>query len=155
MSHLSSLVGLTVQNFVSAAAGMACLVALIRAVARRNFGTISNFRVDLVRSTLYVLLSIAFVFALILVSQGAVQTLDGSHTVPLLQPVTYDRPLMDAAGQPVADAEGRPQTEKVTVTHQILAVGPAATQVISRDIGTSGGGFFNANSAHPFESPTS
>lgn len=154
MSHLTGLLGMTVQNFVSAATGMACLVALIRAFARRSSGTIGNFWVDLVRSTLYILIPIAFVFALILVSQGAVQTLDGSQTVPLLQPVTYERPVTDAAGQPVADAEGRRQTETVTVTQQTLAVGPAATQVISRDVGTSGGGFFNANSAHPFESPT-
>lgn len=154
MSHLSGLVGMTVQNFLSAATGMACLVALIRGLAGRSAGTIGNFWVDLVRSTLYILLPIAFVSSLILVSQGAVQTLDGSRTVPLLQPVTYDRIVTDAAGQPVADAEGRPQTEKVTVTQQILAIGPAATQVISRDVGTSGGGFFNANSAHPFESPT-
>ncbi|WHZ23997.1 MAG: potassium-transporting ATPase A chain [Nitrospira sp.] len=154
MSHLNGLLGMTVQNFAAAATGMACLVALIRGFARRHSESIGNFWVDLVRSTLYILLPIAFVSALILISEGAVQTLDGTRRVTLLQPVAYDRPVTDATGQPVADAAGRPQTEPITIVEQILAVGPAATQVISRDIGTSGGGFFNVNSAHPFESPT-
>lgn len=154
MSYLTNMLGMTVQNFVSAATGMAILVALIRGLARRSSGTIGNFWVDLVRSTLYILLPIALVSSLVLVSQGAVQTLDGYKTMELLQPVVYDRPITDIGGRPVFDGEGQPKIEKVTVTQQILAVGPAATQVISRDLGTSGGGFFNANSAHPFESPT-
>ena len=154
MSYLTNMLGMTVQNFVSAATGMAILIALIRGLARRSRGAIGNFWVDLVRSTLYILLPIALVSSLVLVSQGAVQTLDGYKTMPLLQPVVYDRPMTDIGGRPVLDGEGQPKIEKVTVTQQILAVGPAATQVISRDLGTSGGGFFNANSAHPFESPT-
>ena len=154
MSYLTNMLGMTVQNFVSAATGMAILVALIRGLARRSSGTIGNFWVDLVRSTLYILLPIALVSSLVLVSQGAVQTLDGYKTMELLQPVVYDRPITDIGGRPVFDGEGQPKIEKVTATQQILAVGPAATQVISRDLGTSGGGFFNANSAHPFESPT-
>jgi K+-transporting ATPase ATPase A chain len=154
MSYLTNMLGMTVQNFVAAATGMASLVALIRGLARRSSGTIGNFWVDLVRSTLYILLPLALVSSLLLVSQGAVQTLDGSKTMPLLQPVVYDRPMKDIGGRPVLDGEGSPKTEKVTVTQQVLAVGPAATQVISRDLGAAGGGFFNANSSHPFESPT-
>jgi K+-transporting ATPase ATPase A chain len=132
MAHLTQMLGLTSQNFVSAASGMALLAALIRGFARRGVETVGNFWVDLVRSSLYVLLPLAVVASLILISQGGVQTLDGSRTVLMLQP---------------AGSEGTPR-------QQIIAMGPAATQVISRDIGTSGGGFFNANSAHPYESPT-
>jgi len=154
MSYLTNMLGMTAQNFVSAATGMAILVAFIRGLARRSSGTIGNFWVDLVRTTLYILLPLALVSSLVLVSQGAVQTVDGYKTMPLLQPVIYDRPMTDIGGRPVFDVEGQPKTEKVTATQQVLAVGPAATQVISRDLGTSGGGFFNANSAHPFESPT-
>lgn len=154
MSYLTDMLGMTAQNFISAATGMALLVALIRGLARRHAATIGNFWVDLVRSTLYILLPLAVVFSLVLVSLGAVQTFDGYKVVKLVQPVRYEQPVKDASGKPVLDETGQPKTEKITVTEQMLAVGPAATQVISRDLGTSGGGFFNANSAHPFESPT-
>jgi K+-transporting ATPase ATPase A chain len=154
LSDLTQMIGLTVQNFVSAAAGMAVLVALIRGLARKSAETIGNFWVDLVRTTLYILLPLSFVLSLVLVSQGMVQTFGDYQRVKLLQPVTYDNPVVDAKGQPVLDEQSRPKTEKVTVTDQVLAVGPAASQVAIKQLGTNGGGFFNVNSAHPFENPT-
>jgi potassium-transporting ATPase potassium-binding subunit len=134
MSNLVQMLGLTVQNFVSAAAGMAVLVALIRGLARHTARTIGNFWVDLTRTTLYILLPLSFALALVLVSQGTVQTLAASRTVPLLQRT------VNASGSPV--------------TQQTLALGPAASQIAIKQLGTNGGGFFNANSAHPFENPT-
>jgi len=154
MSYLTQMLGLTVQNFASAATGLAIVIAFIRGLARRSAQTIGNFWVDLVRSTLYILLPISFVLSLILVFQGAVQTFSDYQKVKLLQPVTYDNPVTDANGQPVLDEKGQPKTEKVTATEQVLAVGPAASQVAIKHLGTNGGGFFNANAAHPFESPT-
>ncbi len=146
MSYLTQMIGLTVQNFVSAATGMAILVALIRGLARRTIETLGNFWVDLVRSTLYILLPISLLFSLALVAQGTVQTLDPYKTVALAQPLTYDKPITDADGQPKI----RPER----VLEQILAAGPAASQIAIKQLGTNGGGFFNANSAHPYENPT-
>jgi K+-transporting ATPase ATPase A chain len=154
MSYLTQMLGLTVQNFVSAATGMAVLIALIRGLARKSAETIGNFWVDLVRTTLYILLPLSFIFSIVLVSQGMVQTFSEYTKVKLLQPVTYDQPVTDTNGRPVLDEKGQPKTEKLTVTEQILAVGPAASQVAIKQIGTNGGGFFNVNSAHPFENPT-
>ncbi|MBI3621526.1 MAG: potassium-transporting ATPase subunit KdpA [Nitrospirae bacterium] len=154
MSYLTQMLGLTVQNFVSAATGMAVLVALIRGLARKSAETIGNFWVDLVRTTLYILLPLSVIFSLVLVSQGMVQTFSDYQKVKLLQPVSYDQPVSDASGQPVLDEKGQPKTEKVTVTEQVLALGPAASQVAIKQLGTNGGGFFNVNSAHPFENPT-
>ncbi len=133
MSYLTQMAGLTVQNFVSAATGMAILVALVRALARKQATGIGNFWVDLTRTTLYILLPASFVFALFLVSQGVVQTFSEYHTVSLLQATK------DADGKGIVD--------------QLLALGPAASQIAIKDLGTNGGGFFNANSAHPFENP--
>jgi K+-transporting ATPase ATPase A chain len=154
MSYLTQMLGLTVQNFVSAASGMAILVALIRGLVRRQASSIGNFWVDLTRSTLYILLPLSILFSLILVSQGVVQTLKPYATARLLQPVTYDQPKLDAAGNPVKDAKGESVTEKVTVSEQTIAVGPAASQIAIKQLGTNGGGFFNVNSAHPFENST-
>lgn len=154
MSYLTQMLGLTVQNFVSAATGMAVLVALIRGFARRSAQTIGNFWVDLTRTTLYILLPLSFVLALILVSQGVVQTLSPYAKVSLVQPVEYDEPVTDAKGKPVLDENGRPKTKKSTLTEQVIAVGPAASQIAIKELGTNGGGFFAANSAHPFENPT-
>jgi K+-transporting ATPase ATPase A chain len=134
MSYATQMLGLTVQNFVCAASGIAVLIALVRGLRDANRGTIGNFWVDLVRTTLYVLLPLSLVLALVFVSQGVVQTLSGAHHVALLQP------LKDAAGAPV--------------TEQILAVGPVASQEAIKQLGTNGGGFFGANAAHPFENPT-
>lgn len=134
MSYLSQMLGLVVQNFVSAAMGMAVLVAFIRGIARHTVKTIGNFWVDLTRTTLYILLPLSFVLALVLVSQGVVQTFSPYKAVILLQPTS--------------DADGN------VLTEQVLAVGPAASQIAIKQLGTNGGGFFNVNSAHPFENPT-
>ena len=134
MGYLTQMAGLAVQNFLSAATGMAVLVALIRGFKRRTTQTIGNFWVDLTRTTLYILLPLSFVLALLLVSQGVVQNLSPYQKVPLLQ-ATYD-------------AEGN------AVVEQILPLGPAASQVAIKQLGTNGGGFFNTNSSHPFENPT-
>jgi potassium-transporting ATPase potassium-binding subunit len=134
MSVLTQMVGLTVQNFASAATGMAVLVALIRGLARGTARTIGNFWVDLIRTTLYILLPLSFILALFLVSQGTVQILSASRTVPLLQATQDDQGNV--------------------VREQVLALGPAASQIAIKQLGTNGGGFFNVNSAHPFENPT-
>ena len=154
MSYLTQMLALTVQNFVSAAAGMATLVALIRGFARRSAQTIGNFWVDLVRSTLYILLPLSVVLALGLVSQGVVQTFAPYPKVTVIQPTQYDEPLTGADGKPVVDDKGQPKTKKATLTEQVIAVGPAASQIAIKQLGTNGGGFFNVNSAHPFENPT-
>ena len=154
MSYLTQMLGLTVQNFVSAAAGMATLVALIRGFARRSSQTIGNFWVDLTRTTLYILLPLSFILALILVSQGVVQTFNPSATVAVVQPTQHDEPVTDQDGQPVLDGKGQPKTKKSTLTEQVLAVGPAASQIAIKQLGTNGGGFFNVNSSHPFENAT-
>ncbi|HSB44520.1 MAG TPA: potassium-transporting ATPase subunit KdpA [Nitrospira sp.] len=154
LSYLTQMLGLTVQNFVSAATGMAILVVLIRGLARRSAMTIGNFWTDLVRSTLYILLPLALLLSLLLVSQGVVQTFASYQTVTLLQPASYAKPVMDANGQPVLDEQGQPKTEPATAVEQVLAVGPAASQIAIKQLGTNGGGFFNVNSSHPFENPT-
>jgi K+-transporting ATPase ATPase A chain len=154
MSYLTQMLGLTVQNFVSAASGMAVLVALTRAFIRRNQDTIGNFWVDLTRSTLYILMPLSFLLALALVGQGVVQTFSPYQTVALTEPVSYEQPALGADGQPRIDAEGKPMLEKIEVREQTLALGPAASQIAIKQLGTNGGGFFNVNSAHPFENPT-
>jgi len=154
MSYLTQMFALTVQNFVSAAAGMATVVALIRGFARRSAETIGNFWVDLTRTTLYILLPLSFVLALILVSQGVVQTFKPYATATVVQPSEYDGPITDKDGKPVLDEKGQPKTKKSKLTEQVIAVGPAASQIAIKQLGTNGGGFFNVNSAHPFENPT-
>jgi len=154
MSYLVQMAALAVQNFLSAAAGMAVLVALIRGFARHTTETIGNFWVDMTRSTIYILLPIATVIALLLVSQGVVQNFSAYQTVPTVETITYDNPKMDAAGNPVKDASGNPVTEKATTKEQAIALGPVASQEAIKELGTNGGGFFNANSAHPLENPT-
>ena len=154
MSYLTQMLALTVQNFVSAATGMAVVVALIRGFARRSAETIGNFWVDLTRTTLYILLPLSFVWALALVSQGVVQTFSPYVQVAVVQPSEYDEPVTDKDGKPVLDEKGQPKTKKSTLTEQIIAVGPAASQIAIKQLGTNGGGFFNVNSAHPLENPT-
>ena len=154
MSYLTQMLELTVQNFVSAATGMAVVVALIRGFARRSTETIGNFWVDLTRSTLYILLPLSFVFAIVLVSQGVVQTFSPYAKVAVVQPSQYDEPVTDKDSKPVLDEKGQPTTKKSTLTEQVIAVGPAASQIAIKQLGTNGGGFFNVNSAHPFENPT-
>jgi len=154
MSYLTQMLALTVQNFVSAAAGMATLIAFIRGFVRRSAQTIGNFWVDLTRTTLYILMPLSLMLALALVSQGVVQTFGTYAKVNVVQQTSYDEPVTGPDGQPVLDAKGQPQTKKSTLTEQVLAVGPAASQIAIKQLGTNGGGFFNVNSAHPFENPT-
>ena len=154
MSYLTQMLGLAVQNFVSAATGMAVLVALVRGFVRKEAKGIGNFWVDLTRSTVYILLPLSLILALALVSQGVVQTFDKYATVTLVQPVTFDNPKNGPDGQPLKDDKGNPVTEKATATEQTIPLGPAASQIAIKQLGTNGGGFFNVNSAHPFENPT-
>jgi K+-transporting ATPase ATPase A chain len=154
MSYLTQMLGLTVQNFVSAATGMAVVIALIRGFARQNAQAIGNFWVDLTRGTLYILLPLSLVLALVLVWQGTPQTFSAYTTVPLVESIDYDTPKLDASSQPLKDDKGNALTEKATQKEQAIAVGPAASQIAIKQLGTNGGGFFNANSAHPFENPT-
>ncbi|HXJ35985.1 MAG TPA: potassium-transporting ATPase subunit KdpA [Candidatus Eisenbacteria bacterium] len=154
MSYLTQMLGLNVQNFVSAAAGMATLVAFIRGFRNVTTKDIGNFWVDLTRSTLYILLPLALVLALVQVSQGVVQNFSAYKTVPLLQPTSMTTPVTDADGNPVLDEQGQPKTETKAVTEQTLPMGPAASQVAIKQLGTNGGGFFNVNSSHPYENPT-
>ncbi len=154
MSYLTQMLALTVQNFLSAATGMAVLVALIRGFARRSAATIGNFWVDMTRSTLYILLPLAFVLALILVSQGMTQTFGPYAKATVVQATQYDEPVTDKDGKPVLDDKGQPKTKKSTLTEQVIAVGPVASQIAIKQLGTNGGGYFNVNSAHPFENPT-
>jgi K+-transporting ATPase ATPase A chain len=153
MSYLTQMAGLAVQNFLSAATGIVVAVVLIRGLARHTAKTIGNFWRDLTRVTLYVLLPIAFVFALVLVSQGVIQNFSPYKKVTLLEPVTYQQQKVDAAGNPVTDSAGNPVMQKVTTRTQTLPMGPVASQEIIKELGTNGGGFFNANSAHPYENP--
>jgi K+-transporting ATPase ATPase A chain len=154
MSYLTQMLALTVQNFVSAASGMATLVALIRGFARRSSETIGNFWVDLTRGTLYILLPLSFVLALALVSQGVVQTFGPYAKATVVQATQYEEPETDKDGKPVLDDKGQPKMKKSTLTEQVIAVGPAASQIAIKQLGTNGGGFFNVNSAHPLENPT-
>jgi K+-transporting ATPase ATPase A chain len=154
MSYLTQMLGLSVQNFVSAATGMAALVAFTRGFIRRNADTIGNFWVDLTRSTLYILLPLSFVLALLLVGQGVVQNFSPYQTVPLAETISYEQAKLGADGVALKDADGKPVMEKIELKEQTLALGPAASQVAIKQLGTNGGGFFNVNSAHPFENPT-
>ncbi len=154
MSYLTQMSGLAVQNFVSAAQGMAVLIAIIRGFTRRSVGSIGNFWVDLTRSTLYILLPLSLIMAIFLVSQGVVQSFDAYRNVPVVQNITYDNPKLDEKGNPIKDDKGNPVTEKVVLKEQTIPLGPAASQIAIKQLGTNGGGFFNVNSAHPFENPT-
>jgi len=154
MSYLTQMTGLTVQNFVSAAQGMAILVALVRGFTRRSSTTIGNYWVDMTRSLLYILLPLSMIMAVLLVSQGVIQNFSPYKNVPLLQTITYDNPKVDADAKPVIGEDGKPLTEPAKVSEQTLPLGPAASQIAIKQLGTNGGGFFNANSAHPFENST-
>ncbi len=154
MSYLTQMLGLGVQNFVSAATGMAVLIALARGFVQREASALGNFWVDLVRSTLYILLPLSIVLSVVLVSQGVVQTVNAHATVQLVEKLEFDQPKLGDDGQPLKDAQGQPVTEKMTTAEQSIAVGPAASQIAIKQLGTNGGGFFSVNSTHPFENPT-
>ncbi|MGD0885043.1 MAG: potassium-transporting ATPase subunit KdpA [Thermodesulfovibrionales bacterium] len=153
-SYFTQVIALTVYQFLSAAIGMAILVAFIRGLVRRKAETIGNFWVDLTRGTLYILLPIAFLAALLLVSQGVIQNFSPYKSVPLMQATSYEKPQIAADGNPLKDASGKPVTETVAVKEQTLPMGPVASMEAIKELGTNGGGFFNANSTHPFENPT-
>jgi potassium-transporting ATPase potassium-binding subunit len=154
MSYLTQMAGLTVQNFLSAATGLVIAIALIRGLARHGSATIGNAWVDVTRSTLYILLPLSLVLALVLVSQGVIQNLSGYREVVTLEPLTYQVPQTDAAGNALTDPAGKALQHGVTSTSQTLPMGPVASQESIKELGTNGGGFFNANSAHPYENPS-
>lgn len=153
MSYLTQMLGLAVQNFLSAATGIAVVIALIRGFARHSANTIGNFWVDFTRATVYVLLPLSILVSVFFVSQGVIQNFDGYKEVTTVTATTYDNPKMDAQGNPLKDAQGNPVTEKATTQTQTLPMGPVASQEAIKMLGTNGGGFFNANSAHPYENP--
>ncbi|GAA0714742.1 potassium-transporting ATPase subunit KdpA [Dokdonella soli] len=154
MSYLTQMLGLSVQNFLSAATGVAVLIALIRGFVRRTAQGIGNFWVDMTRCTLYVLLPLSLVLALLLTWQGVPQDFKPYADVPLLQPTTQTETVKDAAGNAVKDSAGKDVTKETPVTAQSLPLGPAASQIAIKQLGTNGGGYYNANSAHPYENPT-
>lgn len=154
MSYLTQMLGLGVQNFLSAATGIAVLAALIRGLARRSSSTIGNCWADLTRSTLYILLPLSAVLAIALVSQGVVQSFRAPQNVALAVPLSYSEPVKNDSGETVKTPDGSDQTKTVRVTEQTIALGPAASQIAIKQLGTNGGGFFNVNSSHPLENPT-
>ena len=154
MSYLTQMLALTVQNFASAATGIAVAIALIRGFARKNAAGIGNAWLDLSRSIFYVLLPLSFVFALILVNQGVIQNFSAYQEVKLIEPFEYAAPKKDLDGQSLQDDQGNVIMETIKTDKQSIAMGPVASQEAIKLMGTNGGGFFNANSAHPFENPT-
>ncbi len=154
MSYLTQMAGLAYHNFASAAVGIALAIAFIRGIARREMETIGNFWVDTVRAMLWVLLPICIVVALLLVSQGVVQNLRPYDTAQLVERQTIEVGKKDAAGNVVTNPDGTSAKETQVVATQTIAQGPVASQEAIKQFGTNGGGFFNANSAHPFENPT-
>jgi K+-transporting ATPase ATPase A chain len=146
MSYLTQMLGLTVQNFLSAATGMAILIAVIRGLTRKQTSDLGNFWVDMVRSTLYILLPLSIILAVLLSAQGVIQNFKPSQTINLVQPTTYQLST--------TDAKGHSSTKTVALTQQTIPMGPVASQVAIKQLGSNGGGYFNVNSAHPFENPT-
>lgn len=156
MSYLTQMLGLTVQNFLSAATGIAVAFALARGFAARSTdgrGTVGNFWVDITRITAWLLLPISFVLAMFFAGQGVIQNFDAYQTVTAVEATAYQTPKLDAAGQPLKDAAGAPVMEDVSTPTQTIAMGPVASQEAIKMLGTNGGGFFNANSSHPYENP--
>jgi K+-transporting ATPase ATPase A chain len=154
MGYLTQAAGLAVQNFLSAATGLAVAIVLIRGFTRRSANTIGNFWVDVTRSSLYVLLPLAALLAVALVGQGVIQNVHPYRDATTIEKLTFDNPKTDSEGKPLVDDKGSPITESVTTQTQTLPMGPIASQEAIKELGTNGGGFFNANSAHPFENPT-
>jgi K+-transporting ATPase ATPase A chain len=154
MGYLVQMAGLAVQNFLSAATGIGVAIALVRGFVRNTAATIGNFWVDVTRATLYVLLPLAAVLAIVLVGTGVIQNFDGYKAAATVETLTYQNPKTDAAGNPIKDAAGNPVTETATTQSQTLPMGPVASQEAIKELGTNGGGFYNANSAHPYENPT-
>lgn len=153
MSYLTQMLALTVQNFVSAATGIAVVFALIRGFAARSAQAIGNFWVDLTRATVWLLLPLSLLLALVMVGQGVIQNFSPYQEVHTLETQAYTQPKLGADGQPVLDAQGQPVQEAQSTDTQLLPMGPVASQEAIKMLGTNGGGFFNANSAHPYENP--
>ena len=154
MSYLTQMAGLAVQNFLSAASGIVVAIALSRGFARHSARAIGNFWVDVTRATLYVLLPISTVLAILLVGQGVVQNFSAYRDVATVETLTWQQPKLDAAGNPVKDNSGSPVMQSASTQKQTLPLGPIASQEAIKELGTNGGGFLNANSAHPYENPT-
>lgn len=154
LSYFSQMVGLVFHNFVSAATGIVIAAALVRGISRHTAPTIGNFWVDLIRVNLYLLLPLCIIYAVFLVSQGMIQNFKPYETVGLIEPVTIQVLKKDAAGREIRDDKGNPVMEDRKVETQTIAQGPVASQVAIKMLGTNGGGFFNANAAHPYENPT-
>ena len=154
MSYLTQMVGLAVQNFLCAASGIVVAVALIRGFARHTAQSIGNFWADVTRATLYILLPLSTLLAIALVSQGVIQNFSAYKNVQTVETLAYQAPKTDAAGNPLKDTAGNPVLENLTTQTQTLPMGPVASQEAIKLLGTNGGGFTNANSAHPFENPT-
>jgi K+-transporting ATPase ATPase A chain len=154
MSYLSQMVGLTFHNFVSAATGIAIAGALVRGIARHSAQTLGNFWVDLVRVTYYLLIPICLVFAVFLVSQGMIQNFKPYSKATLVEPIKIQVEKKNDKGETIKDADGKAVMEEHTVTEQNIVQGPMASQVAIKMLGTNGGGYVNANAAHPFENPT-
>ncbi|SFU78774.1 K+-transporting ATPase ATPase A chain [Polaromonas sp. YR568] len=154
MSYLTQMLVLSVQNFLSAATGIAVVFALFRGFAARATGVIGNFWVDVTRITAWLLVPLSLVFAVFLVGQGVIQNFDSYKDVTTLETTAYQVPKTGTDGQPVKDDKGNPVMEDAKTDKQTLAMGPVASQEAIKMLGTNGGGFFNANSAHPYENPT-
>jgi potassium-transporting ATPase potassium-binding subunit len=154
LSYFSQMVGLVFHNFASAAVGIAVAAALVRGIARHSMKTIGNFWVDLVRINLYLLLPVSVVFAVFLISQGMIQNFKPYYKAGLVEPSFVEISKKDAAGVEIKDEKGNAVMEKQRVETQIIPQGPVASQVAIKMLGTNGGGFFNANAAHPYENPT-
>ena len=154
MSYFSQMVALAFHNFTSAAAGIAIAAALVRGIARRTAQTIGNFWVDVTRITYYLLVPVCLVLALVLVSQGMIQNFKPYTVAKTLEPYTIQVPKTDANGQPVNGADGKPVMVDQVVDTQTIVQGPMASQIEIKMLGTNGGGYTNANAAHPFENPT-
>jgi potassium-transporting ATPase potassium-binding subunit len=154
MSYFSQMVALASQNFFSAAVGIAIAAALVRGIARHTAQTIGNFWVDLTRIIYYLLLPICFVLALFFVSQGMIQNFKPYTVAELIEPQPISVPKTDVNGKPVVDAKGNPVMENQTFDTQTIVQGPMASQIAIKMLGTNGGGYVNANAAHPFENPT-
>ena len=154
MSYLTQMLALAVQNFLSAATGIAVVFALFRGFAARSTGVIGNFWVDVTRITAWLLVPLSLVFAVFLVGQGVIQNFDSYKEATTLEVTSYSQPKKDAAGEVMKDAKGEPVMEDLKADKQTLAMGPVASQEAIKMLGTNGGGFFNANSAHPYENPT-
>ena len=154
MSYFSQMVALAIHNFTSAAAGIAIAAALVRGIARHSAATIGNFWADVVRVTYYLLAPLSFVFAVFLVSQGMIQNFKPYTTARTLEPYTASVQKTDASGNPAVGADGKPAMVDQVVDTQVIPQGPVASQVAIKMLGTNGGGYTNANAAHPFENPT-